>query len=144
MRVMAIMLLMRPMLRSDSIRQLPEVHHRSPWRRPFRTARSAHLTKAKSPPAQGKSRVANSGAAFPVGDAKSGIPIARGVPAETGQALPGASFVVNGAAQVSDSTLTTASAEMKWTNGWAVATAYEGEFSDVTRDAGKGMVRYQW
>jgi len=64
--------------------------------------------------------------------------------AATFQALPAGSFVVNGAAQVSDSTLTTASAEMKWTNGWAVATAYEGEFSDVTRDAGKGMVRYQW
>jgi uncharacterized protein with beta-barrel porin domain len=37
--------------------------------------------------------------------------------AATFQTLPGASFVVNGAAQASDSALTTASAEMKWMNG---------------------------
>jgi uncharacterized protein with beta-barrel porin domain len=37
----------------------------------------------------------------------------------TFQALPGASFVVNGAAQASESALTTASLEMKWMNGWA-------------------------
>jgi uncharacterized protein with beta-barrel porin domain len=35
----------------------------------------------------------------------------------TFQTLPGASFVVNGAAQASDSALTTASAELKWHNG---------------------------
>ncbi|MBV9456768.1 MAG: autotransporter domain-containing protein [Bradyrhizobium sp.] len=63
----------------------------------------------------------------------------------TFQALPGASFVVNGAAQASDSALTTASAEMKWTNGWAAAATFEGEFSNVTRSyAGKGVVRYVW
>jgi len=63
----------------------------------------------------------------------------------TFQALPGASFVVNGAAQASDSALTTASAEMKWINGWSVAVTFEGEFSDVTRSyAGKGVVRYTW
>ncbi|WP_441245049.1 autotransporter domain-containing protein [Tardiphaga sp. 768_D3_N2_1] len=63
----------------------------------------------------------------------------------TFQTLPGASFVVNGAAQASDTALTTASAEMKWTNGWAVAGTFEGEFSDVTRSyAGKGVVRYAW
>jgi hypothetical protein len=39
----------------------------------------------------------------------------------TFQALPGASFVVNGAAQASDSALTTASAEMKWINGCATS-----------------------
>ncbi|HTA99592.1 MAG TPA: autotransporter domain-containing protein [Bradyrhizobium sp.] len=65
--------------------------------------------------------------------------------AATFQALPGASFVVNGAAQASDSALTTASAEMKWINGWSVAVTFEGEFSDVTRSyAGKGVVRYTW
>ena len=41
--------------------------------------------------------------------------------AATFQTLPGASFVVNGAAQASNSALTTASAEMKWMNGWSAA-----------------------
>jgi autotransporter-associated beta strand protein len=63
----------------------------------------------------------------------------------TFQSLPGASFVVNGAAQARDAALTTASAELKWTNGWAVAATFEGEFSQVTRSyAGKGAVRYAW
>jgi uncharacterized protein with beta-barrel porin domain len=63
----------------------------------------------------------------------------------TFQTLPGASFVVNGAAPASDSALATASAEMKWLNGWAIAATFEGEFSNVTRSyAGKGVVRYQW
>jgi len=68
----------------------------------------------------------------------------RGVTA-TFQALPGASFVVNGAALGRDAALTTASAEMKWLNGWSTAATFEGEFSDVTRSyAGKGVVRYEW
>jgi uncharacterized protein with beta-barrel porin domain len=63
----------------------------------------------------------------------------------TFQTLPGASFVVNGAAQAQDAALTTASAEVKWTNGWAIAGTFEGEFSDATRSyAGKGVVRYAW
>jgi autotransporter-associated beta strand protein len=63
----------------------------------------------------------------------------------TFQALPGASFVVNGAAQASESALTTASAELKWTNNWSVAATFEGEFSSVTSSyAGKGVVRYAW
>ncbi len=67
------------------------------------------------------------------------------VAAATFQALPGASFVVNGAAQASDSALTTASAEMKWRNGWSAVTTIEGEFSHVTASyAGKGVVRYAW
>jgi uncharacterized protein with beta-barrel porin domain len=65
--------------------------------------------------------------------------------AATFQTLPGASFVVNGAAQASDSALTTASAELKWRNDWSAAATFEGEFSDVTRSyAGKGVVRYAW
>jgi uncharacterized protein with beta-barrel porin domain len=65
--------------------------------------------------------------------------------AATFQTLPGASFVVNGAAQASDSALTTASLEMKWMNGWSAAATFEGEFSDVTSSyAGKGIVRYVW
>lgn len=63
----------------------------------------------------------------------------------TFQALPGASFTVNGARQASESALTTASIEMKWMNGWSAAGTFEGEFSDVTRAyAGKGLVRYAW
>jgi uncharacterized protein with beta-barrel porin domain len=65
--------------------------------------------------------------------------------AATFQTLPGASFVVNGAAQAHDSALTTASVEMKWINGWSAAATFEGEFSDITRSyAGKGVVRYAW
>ena len=63
----------------------------------------------------------------------------------TFQTLPGASFVVNGAAQASDSALVTGAAEMKWLNGWTTAATFEGEFSNVTRSyAGKGVARYQW
>ncbi|WP_375784285.1 autotransporter domain-containing protein [Bradyrhizobium sp. Pha-3] len=61
------------------------------------------------------------------------------------QALPGAAFVVNGAAQASESALTTASAEIKWRNGWSAAATFEGEFSSVTQSyAGKGVMRYTW
>src|SRR5450432_517027 len=61
------------------------------------------------------------------------------------QTLPGASFVVNGAAQAHDSALTTVSAEVKWLNGWSAAATFEGEFSSVTQSyAGKGVVRYAW
>ena len=63
----------------------------------------------------------------------------------TFQALPGASFLVNGARQASDSALVTASAEAKWMNGWSATATFEGEFSQVTRSyAGKGVVRYEW
>jgi T5SS/PEP-CTERM-associated repeat protein/autotransporter-associated beta strand protein len=63
----------------------------------------------------------------------------------TFQTLPGASFVVGGAAQASDSALVTASAEKKWLNGWSTAATFEGEFSNVTTSyAGKGVVRYSF
>jgi uncharacterized protein with beta-barrel porin domain len=63
----------------------------------------------------------------------------------TFQTLPGASFVVGGAAQAHDAALVTASAEKKWLNGWSAAATFEGEFSQVTRSyAGKGVVRYAW
>ena len=52
---------------------------------------------------------------------------------------------MNGAAQAFESALTTASAEMKWMNGWSAAATFEGEFSNVTSSyAGKGIVRYTW
>ncbi|OKO75758.1 autotransporter domain-containing protein [Bradyrhizobium sp. NAS96.2] len=61
------------------------------------------------------------------------------------QALPGVAFVVNGAAQASDSALTTAALEMKWRSGWSAAATFEGEFSGVTQSyAGKGVMRYTW
>jgi uncharacterized protein with beta-barrel porin domain len=61
------------------------------------------------------------------------------------QTLPGASFVVNGAAQANDSALVTASAQKKWLNGWSATATFEGEFSSVTTSyAGKGVVRYSW
>jgi uncharacterized protein with beta-barrel porin domain len=63
----------------------------------------------------------------------------------TFQTLPGASFVVNGAAQASDSALLTASAEKKWLNGWSATATFEGEFSNATRSlAGKGVLRHAW
>ncbi len=61
------------------------------------------------------------------------------------QTLPGAAFVVNGAAQAHNSALVTAAAEMKWLNGWSAAAIFEGQFSNVTNSyAGKGVVRYAW
>lgn len=65
--------------------------------------------------------------------------------AATFQTLPGASFIVNGAAQARDSALTTTSIEMSWLNGWSAMVAFESEVSNVTRSyAGKGTVRYAW
>jgi uncharacterized protein with beta-barrel porin domain len=65
--------------------------------------------------------------------------------AATFQTLPGASFVVNGAAQARDAALTTASAELKWLNGISLAGTFEGEFSSVTRSyAGKIRAGYAW
>jgi uncharacterized protein with beta-barrel porin domain len=63
----------------------------------------------------------------------------------TFQTLPGASFVVNGAAQSPDKALTTAAAEMKWRNGFSLGGVFEGEFaSNVRSYAGKGVARFQW
>lgn len=63
----------------------------------------------------------------------------------TFQSLPGASFVVNGAAPARDAALISGSTEMTWRNGWSVAATFEGQFSDVTRSyAGKGAIRYAW
>jgi uncharacterized protein with beta-barrel porin domain len=65
--------------------------------------------------------------------------------AATFQSIPAASFVVNGAPHARNAALTTASAEVKWMNGWSAAATFEGEFSEVTRSyAGKGVVRYVW
>ncbi len=61
------------------------------------------------------------------------------------QALPGASFVVNGARPDPDSALVSAGAERKWLNGFSLAATFEGEFSgNVTSYAGKGVAKYSW
>jgi uncharacterized protein with beta-barrel porin domain len=61
------------------------------------------------------------------------------------QALPGANFVVNGARPDADSALVSAGAEMKWPNGFSLATTFEGEFAgNVTSYAGKGVAKYTW
>jgi autotransporter-associated beta strand protein len=61
------------------------------------------------------------------------------------QALPGTSFVVNGARGNPDAALVSAGAEMKWLNGFSLAGTFEGEFSgNVTSYAGKGVARYSW
>jgi len=63
----------------------------------------------------------------------------------TFQTLPGASFVVNGAAHSPDKALTIASAEVKWRGGFSLAGTFEGEFSNNSSSyAGKGIARYQW
>jgi uncharacterized protein with beta-barrel porin domain len=61
------------------------------------------------------------------------------------QALPGASFVVNGARGDPDGALVSAGAEMKWLNGFSLAATFEGEFSgNTTSYSGKGVARYTW
>ncbi|MGA7804772.1 autotransporter outer membrane beta-barrel domain-containing protein [Bradyrhizobium sp.] len=65
--------------------------------------------------------------------------------AATFQTLPGASFVVNGAAQSADKALTTAAAEVRWRSGFSLSGTFEGEFSsNSTSYAGKAVARYQW
>ncbi|WP_145661541.1 autotransporter domain-containing protein [Bradyrhizobium stylosanthis] len=61
------------------------------------------------------------------------------------QTLPGTSFVVNGARVDADSALVSASAEMKWLNGFSLAGTFDGEFSgNVTSYSGKGVFKYSW
>jgi uncharacterized protein with beta-barrel porin domain len=63
----------------------------------------------------------------------------------TFQALTGASFTVDGAAQPHDLALASASAELGWRNGFSIAATFEGEFSNVSRSyAGRGVARYTW
>ncbi|WP_353622426.1 autotransporter outer membrane beta-barrel domain-containing protein [Aminobacter sp. SS-2016] len=63
----------------------------------------------------------------------------------TFQTLPGATFVVNGAAMARDTALVGAEVETRWQDGWSATAGFEGEFSDVTRScSGKGVLRYAW
>jgi uncharacterized protein with beta-barrel porin domain len=61
------------------------------------------------------------------------------------QTLAAPAFVVTGAAQARDAALVSASADVKWMNGFSLAGVFEGEFSGQTRGyAGKGILRYEW
>jgi uncharacterized protein with beta-barrel porin domain len=61
------------------------------------------------------------------------------------QALPGQSFIVNGATPAKDSALASAGAEVRFASGWSIAAKFDGEFADhSTTYAGTGIVRYRW
>jgi outer membrane autotransporter protein len=63
----------------------------------------------------------------------------------TFEALPGASFVVNGATPAKNSALTSAGAELRLINGVSVIGKFDGEFASHSRTyAGTGTVRYTW
>ena len=61
------------------------------------------------------------------------------------QALPGASFIVNGATQAKNSALASAGTELRLANGIALLAKFDGEFaSHSSTYAGTGTVRYTW
>ena len=60
-------------------------------------------------------------------------------------ALPGASFVVNGATQPRDAWLSTLAADVTFVSGWSLAATLDSEWAQhATTYTGKGTVRYQW
>ncbi len=61
------------------------------------------------------------------------------------QALPGASFIVNGATPPKDSALATAEAELRVTANWSLLARFDGEFAGGSQTyAGTGTARYTW
>jgi outer membrane autotransporter protein len=61
------------------------------------------------------------------------------------QALPGASFIVNGATPAKNSALASAGTELRLANGVTLLGKFDGEFaSRSTTYAGTGTVRYSW
>ncbi len=61
------------------------------------------------------------------------------------QTLPGASFIVNGAAPAKNSALTSAGAELRLANGVTLIGKFDGEFAAHSSTyAGTGTVRYAW
>ncbi len=61
------------------------------------------------------------------------------------QTLPGASFIVNGAAPAKNSALTSAGAELRLANGVTLIGKFDGEFaSHSSTYAGTGTIRYAW
>ena len=63
----------------------------------------------------------------------------------TFEALPGASFIVNGATPVKNSALASAGAELRLINGVSLLAKFDGEFANRAQTyAGTGTVRYAW
>jgi len=61
------------------------------------------------------------------------------------QALPGQSFLVNGAAPAKDSALASTGAEVCFASNWSIAAKFDGEFAvHSTTYAGTGVLRYRW
>src|ERR1700726_663515 len=61
------------------------------------------------------------------------------------EALPGASFIVNGATPAKNSALTSAGAELRLINGVSLLAKFDGEFAAHSQTyAGTGTVRYVW
>jgi outer membrane autotransporter protein len=61
------------------------------------------------------------------------------------EALPGASFTVNGATPAKNSALTSAGAELRLINGFSLLGKFDGEFAAHSQTyAGTGTVRYVW
>ncbi len=61
------------------------------------------------------------------------------------QALPGSSFVVNGATVPANSALTSVGAELHLTPRWTLIGKFDGEFASSAQTyAGSGTVRYRW
>src|SRR5436190_17390697 len=61
------------------------------------------------------------------------------------QALPGASFIVNGAVLPQNSALASAGGELRFANGVTLLAKFDGEFaSHSSTYAGTGTLRYRW
>jgi len=61
------------------------------------------------------------------------------------QALPGASFIVNGATPAKDSALVSAGTELRLANGVTLLGKFDGEFAAHSSTyAGTGTLRYTW
>ena len=60
-------------------------------------------------------------------------------------ALPGTSFIVNGATPAHDSALVSTGAELRFANGWSLAGKFDGEFAAGAQTyAGSATARFQW
>jgi uncharacterized protein with beta-barrel porin domain len=63
----------------------------------------------------------------------------------TFQALPGATFLVNGAAVPKDTALASASAALQLTRNWSLEAKFDGQFAGNWQTyTGSGTVRYSW
>ncbi len=61
------------------------------------------------------------------------------------QALPGATFTVNGAPVPQNAALTSASAELRFTPRWSLTAQFDGELASGSQTyAGTGTLRYRW